>query len=31
VDVFLPTNSTIRALLGDMTTAGVTVLGELPR
>jgi phosphatidylserine decarboxylase len=31
VDIFLPTNSTIRAKLGDMTTAGVTVLGELPR
>ena len=31
VDVFLPPGSTIRARLGDMTTAGVTVLGELPR
>jgi phosphatidylserine decarboxylase len=31
VDIFLPTNSTIRAKLGDITTAGVTVLGELPR
>jgi phosphatidylserine decarboxylase len=31
VDVFLPPGSTIRAKLGDMTTAGVTVLGELPR
>jgi phosphatidylserine decarboxylase len=31
VDVFLPANSTIRAKLGDVTTAGVTVLGELPR
>ncbi len=31
VDVFLPPGSTIRAKLGDATTAGVTVLGELPR
>ena len=31
VDVFLPTGSTIRARLGDVTTAGVTVLGDLPR
>jgi phosphatidylserine decarboxylase len=31
VDVFLPTGSTVRAKLGDVTTAGVTVLGELPR
>jgi phosphatidylserine decarboxylase len=31
VDLFLPANSTIRAKLGDVTTAGVTVLGELPR
>jgi phosphatidylserine decarboxylase len=30
VDVFLPPGSTIRARLGDATTAGVTVLGELP-
>jgi phosphatidylserine decarboxylase len=30
VDLFLPIGSTIRAKLGDMTTAGVTVLGELP-
>ncbi len=30
VDVFIPTNSTIRAKLGDLTTAGVTVLAELP-
>jgi phosphatidylserine decarboxylase len=30
VDVFMPTNSRIRAKLGDNTTAGVTVLGELP-
>jgi len=31
VDVFLPPGSTIRTKLGDATTAGVTVLGELPR
>jgi phosphatidylserine decarboxylase len=31
VDVFLPLGSTVRSKLGDMTTAGVTVLGELPR
>jgi phosphatidylserine decarboxylase len=31
VDVFLPTGSTVRAKLGDVTTAGVTVLGELPK
>ncbi|HET9777053.1 MAG TPA: phosphatidylserine decarboxylase family protein [Gemmatimonadaceae bacterium] len=31
VVVFLPPGSTIRAKLGDATTAGVTVLGELPR
>jgi phosphatidylserine decarboxylase len=31
VDVFLPPGSTIRAKLGDVTTAGVTILGELPR
>jgi phosphatidylserine decarboxylase len=31
VDVFLPPGSTIRSKLGDVTTAGVTVLGELPR
>ncbi|HVS59212.1 MAG TPA: phosphatidylserine decarboxylase family protein [Gemmatimonadaceae bacterium] len=30
VDLFLPVNSTIRAKLGDVTTAGETVLGELP-
>lgn len=30
VDVFIPTNSTVRARLGDLTTAGVTVLAELP-
>jgi phosphatidylserine decarboxylase len=31
VDLFLPVGSTIRAKLGDVTSAGVTVLGELPR
>jgi phosphatidylserine decarboxylase len=31
VDLFLPLGSTIRGKLGDVTTAGVTVLGELPR
>jgi phosphatidylserine decarboxylase len=31
VDVFLPHGSTVRAKLGDVTTAGVTILGELPR
>ena len=30
VDLFLPIGSTVRGKLGDMTTAGVTVLGELP-
>jgi phosphatidylserine decarboxylase len=30
VDVFIPTNSALRAKLGDITVAGVTVLGELP-
>jgi phosphatidylserine decarboxylase len=29
VDVFIPTNSVLRAKLGDITTAGVTVLAEL--
>ena len=31
VDVFLPVGSTVRAKLGDATTAGVTILGELPK
>jgi len=31
VDLFLPPGSTVRAKLGDVTTAGVTILGELPR
>ena len=30
VDVFIPTDSRVRAKLGDVTTAGVTVLAELP-
>jgi phosphatidylserine decarboxylase len=30
VDLFLPVGSRIRAKLGDLTTAGTTVLGELP-
>ena len=31
VDVFLPLGSTVRAKLGDVTAAGVTILGALPR
>jgi phosphatidylserine decarboxylase len=31
VDVFIPTSSSIRAKLGDVTSAGVTVLAELPK
>ncbi|HUR00147.1 MAG TPA: phosphatidylserine decarboxylase family protein [Gemmatimonadaceae bacterium] len=31
VDVFLPTGTKLRAKLGDVTTAGVTVLGEVSR
>ena len=31
VDVFLPVGSTLRAKVGDITVAGVTLLGELPR
>ena len=31
VDVFLPLGSTIRAQLGDVTTAGVTILAVLPK
>ncbi len=31
VDVFLPPGSAIRAKLGEATTAGVTILGELPK
>jgi hypothetical protein len=29
--VFLPVGTKVRAKLGDVTSAGVTVLGELPR
>ncbi|HEY0529329.1 MAG TPA: phosphatidylserine decarboxylase family protein [Gemmatimonadaceae bacterium] len=31
VDVFIPTGSSIRAKLGDVTSAGVTILAELPK
>jgi phosphatidylserine decarboxylase len=31
VDVFLPLGSTVRAKLGDVTTAGVTILAVLPK
>jgi phosphatidylserine decarboxylase len=31
VDVFIPVNSTLRAKVGDITVAGVTILSELPR
>jgi phosphatidylserine decarboxylase len=31
VDVFLPPGSTVRSKLGDVTTAGVTILAELPK
>ena len=31
VDVFMPVGTALRAKLGDMTLAGVTILGELPR
>ena len=31
VDVFLPHGSKVRAQLGDVTTAGVTILGDLPK
>ncbi|HCU12247.1 MAG TPA: phosphatidylserine decarboxylase family protein [Gemmatimonadetes bacterium] len=31
VDVFLPVGSTVRTKLGDATTAGVTILGDLPK
>ena len=31
VDVFLPAGSALRAKVGDLTVAGVTILGELPR
>ncbi|MEO8578745.1 MAG: phosphatidylserine decarboxylase family protein [Gemmatimonadales bacterium] len=31
VDVFIPVGSKVRAKLGDVTAAGVTILGELPK
>jgi phosphatidylserine decarboxylase len=31
VDVFLPVNSTLRAKVGDITAAGVTILADLPK
>lgn len=31
VDVFMPVNSTLRAKVGDITVAGVTILAELPK
>ena len=31
VDVFVPVGSSVRVRLGQLTTAGVTVIGELPR
>jgi phosphatidylserine decarboxylase len=31
VDVFLPTSSMLRAKVGDITVAGVTILAELPK
>jgi phosphatidylserine decarboxylase len=31
VDVFIPVSSTLRAKVGDITVAGVTILGELPQ
>ena len=31
VDVFLPLGSTVRSKLGDSTTAGVTILADLPK
>jgi phosphatidylserine decarboxylase len=31
VDVFIPVNSTLRAKVGDITVAGVTILAELPK
>jgi phosphatidylserine decarboxylase len=30
VDVFMPTASTVRVKLGDLTQAGTTVIAELP-
>jgi phosphatidylserine decarboxylase len=31
VDVFVPTESTVKVKVGDLPVAGVTVLAELPR
>jgi len=31
VDVFMPVNSTLRAKVGDLTVAGVTILADLPQ
>ncbi len=31
VDIFIPLGSTVRAKLGDVTTAGVTILADLPK
>jgi phosphatidylserine decarboxylase len=31
VDVFLPVDSSLRAKVGDITVAGVTILAELPK
>ena len=31
VDIFLPVGSSVRAKLGDVTTAGVTILADLPK
>jgi phosphatidylserine decarboxylase len=31
VDVFLPPGSIVRAKLGEATTAGVTILADLPK
>ena len=31
VDVFMPVNSKLRAKVGDITAAGVTVLADLPK
>jgi phosphatidylserine decarboxylase len=31
VDVFIPVNSTLRAKVGDITAAGVTILADLSK
>jgi phosphatidylserine decarboxylase len=31
VDVFIPVDATLRAKVGDITVAGVTILAELPK